>query len=373
MKDYYSILGVSDDERRLQGDEFGKVLKKKFRALCLECHPDRQVGKSEDERKAAEDRFKEVNEAYSVLSDPQKRSQYDMYGTVGGSADPGFGGMDDISEFMRRHMEDMGFGGMGGFGNFGGTRAPQAAPGSDMKIRVECTLEDVYRGASKKVRYSRQVRCPDCGGSGSADGKSSMCPHCHGSGMETKVTRVGYAQMMESHPCQHCGGTGYVVSDPCKKCGGSGLVTETETVSFDIPPEIRDGYAITLRGKGCESQDPNGADGNLIVVVSVKRNDMFSPIPNTADLMCVTEVGIVDCITGCTREVSTIGGGKARIEIPAGAKEGSSVVVPGAGMPKGRGGYGNMVVYISQVMPGSLDKDERKALEKLSKMKHFKV
>lgn len=370
MEDYYKILGITDDERRLQGDEFEKVLKKKFRALCLQYHPDRQVGKSDSEKKEAEDRFKEVNEAYSVLSDSQKRMQYDMYGSVGGPGGMGdFGGMDDLSDFMRRHMENMGFGGMGGFG----MGSPMPQNGSDIRVRVECSLEDIYRGAGKKLKYNRQVKCPDCGGSGSADGKVSKCPHCNGTGMETKVTRMGFTQMVESHPCPHCGGSGKAVTTPCGRCGGSGLVSESEIVEFSIPRDIRDGYVLNVQGKGNESPEQGGMPGKLKVTFAVARHPMFTVADNMYDLMCKTDVGVLDCITGCTREVSTIGGGKATIVIPAGAKDGTAVTVKRAGMPTGDGTFADMVVYVNQVMPTSLDKDERKAIDKLSNMKHFKA
>ena len=369
MADYYNILGITDDERRLQGDEFDKVLKKKFRALCLKYHPDKQVGKSEDERKSAEDKFKEINEAYSVLSDPNKRSQYDMYGTVGDMGGMGgFGDMGDLSEFMRRHMENMGFGGMGGFG----TAGPMPAAGDDLRIRIECSLEDVYYGIPKKVKYNRQVRCPDCGGSGSADGKGGVCPHCNGTGMETRVTRMGYAQMMESHPCPHCGGTGRLVTNPCKKCGGSGLVTEASSVEFNIPHDIRNGFVLNMRGKGSQSKDANGPDGNLKVVFTVQPHPMFSVSANGYDLACKTDVGVLDCITGCQKEVACINGTHAKINIPSGAKDGTVVKVSGAGMPAGGGRFGDMLVYVNQVMPKSLDGNEKKAISELSKMKHFK-
>ena len=364
MKDYYSILGIEENEKNLAFNELEPILKKKFRALCLQYHPDKQVGKSESEKKGAEEKFKDINEAYSVLSDEKKKQEYDMQLEFGAGG-YNYNGMNDLSEFMRQHMADMGFG--GGFGN-----AHYVAKGTDVRIKITCTLEDVYNGISKKIRYNRDVQCPDCHGTGSADGKSTQCPYCNGTGVETIVENNGWMQAVTQTTCRHCNGSGRTITSPCKKCSGTGLVSMPETVEFNIPTDIRNNYQLTIRGKGNEAPNGDGIPGNLCVVFSVSDSQMYGICENNYDLYCKTNVGILDCLTGCKKEVKCIDGTKTEITIPKGCRHNEVVKVSGKGMPKPQYGYGDMLVYVQQVMPTSLNDKEIEKINELKQMKHFK-
>lgn len=364
MENYYEILGLTEEDKRLSSSEFEKVLKKKFRNLCLQYHPDKQVGKSEDEKKSAEEKFKEINEAYSVLSDPGKKAEYDMYGQVGGNVG-GFGGfstMDDLESFMNQHM------GM----HFGFNKTNRVVKGTDVRIKLECTVEDIYNGAKKKLKYNRMSVCPDCNGTGSADGKSGECPYCHGTGMETKVNNNGWMQSIMQTTCSHCGGSGKSIKSPCEKCNGSGLVSVPEEIEITIPKDIRNGFQLTIRGKGNMAPDHNAIAGDLYIVFSVKQGGMFGFTDNMYDLYCKTNVGILDCITGCEKTVRCIDGSSVTISVPAGSKDGSMIAVAGKGMPISDTECGNMYVFVEQRMPSSLNADEKKKIEELKTMKHFK-
>lgn len=365
MKDYYSILELTEQERNLSGEEFEKALKKKFRALCLKYHPDKQVGKSDSEKKAAEDKFKEINEAYSVLSDPNKKSSYDMFGTAdGGQGFGGFGGMDaDLEDLINQHM-NMHFGGF--------SRRHTVTRGSDIRITCECTVEDVFNEATKKLRYARMVVCPDCGGSGSSDGKTSECPYCHGSGIETKVMRNGWIQSVTKTTCMHCGGSGKSIASPCGTCNGNGLVKDFGVIEFQIPHEIRDGYELRFDGRGNMAAGEGGVPGDLLVVFRVSKSGLFTLTNHPYDIYSKTSVGVLDCITGCDKQVKCIDGSSLTVHIPKGTKEGDLVTVKGKGMYKTETERGNMVIFIEQVMPTEIGKDEAKKLKELKKMKNFK-
>lgn len=380
-KDYYSILGIS---RNASDDE----IKKAFKKLAMQLHPDKQQGKTEAEKKEAEDKFKDVNEAYSVLSDKDKRKQYDLYGTVG---DMGMGGGfpqdDDLADFLRNMHSSFGFG--SGFGGgfddmFDGMRSKQkpTIKGSDIRIRVEYSLEDAYNGATKTVRYNRQTLCSECNGKGSKSGHPSECHHCHGTGMVMDVRRIdAFRTISQSATCPYCGGTGVLISDPCKKCNGLGLETSSETVEIKIPKGVVDGTKGQMDGLGNMPPRGEGVSGNLIIHFVQKKHDVFIRIEGTPNLACKKNVGILDCITGCEETVTCIDGTKAKITVPPGTKDGDTITVRKKGMPYQDGSkpslwntteYGDMLVYISQVMPTSLSKDEKNVIASLKNSKNFK-
>ena len=362
MGNYYEILEITEDERRLPEEEFEKVLKKKYKAMALKYHPDKQVGKSDEERQKAEDTFKEVNEAYSVLSDKDKRREYDMFGSVGSNGG-GFNNMDDLQDFLNRM--NMGFGGFG-------QQQKAKVVGSDIRVRIDCTVEEIYKGSSKKIRYTRLVPCKDCNGSGSADGKSAQCHYCNGTGVETKVERNAWMQSFIQSPCSHCGGTGIHVSSPCKTCNGTGVISEDEIVEIQIPKDIREGSFRTIRGKGNYPQYNAGEAGNLQILFHVKNDGVFAVFENTPHLISKTKIGVLDCITGCEKKIKCVDGTSETIKIPAGAKDGTRIVVKGKGMPAGNNTFGDMYIYVEQTMPTELNNDEKAKLNELKKMKHFK-
>lgn len=382
-KDYYSILGVN---RNASEEE----IKKAFKKLAMQLHPDKQQGKSEAEKKAAEEQFKDVNEAYSVLSDKDKRKQYDLYGTVG---DMGMGGGfsqdEDLADLIRGMHSGFGHGFGGGFAEefgdiFGSHRNVQKpiVKGTDIRIRIEYSLDDAYKGITKTIRYNRQALCSECGGKGSKTGHLSDCHHCHGTGVVMETQRINAFQTIgQSTTCRHCGGTGVLISDPCKKCNGLGLETRSETVEVKIPKGVMNGTVAQMDGMGNMPPRGDGINGNLIIQFVQKKHDIFVQPDGTADLACKKNVGVLDCITGCEETVTCIDGTKAKITIPAGTKDGAVITVRGKGMPYQKGNsnrfwnttdYGDMLVYVSQVMPTLLSKDEKNIIDKLKTSKNFK-
>lgn len=361
-KDYYSILGV--DRNASESD-----IKKAFRKLAAQYHPDKQTGKPEEEKKAAEDKFKDINEAYQVLSDSEKKSHYDRFGTIDDMGMNGGPSQDDLMN-MFRHMHEGFFGG-NPFGNFG-AHENTAVNGSNTRITVDCTLEDVYNGVTKKYRYKRMAKCPDCKGSGSKTGDVEVCKKCNGTGQYRQVFQNGWGTQLISSPCDECNGTGKKINNPCKSCHGSGLVEKKEEIEISIPNNVRNGMSTVIKGKGNEAPNNLGVAGDLIVTFNVRQHDIFGIDRNGIDLYCKTNINVLDCITGCEKTVKCIDGSSITIKVPQGSKENTKVVVSGKGMPYGNRGFGNMIVYINQTMPKSLTKDEEEKLNELKTSKNFK-
>lgn len=364
-KDLYSILGV---DKNTSDEE----IKKRYRKLCLQFHPDKQNGKSDAEKKEAEEKFKEISEAYSVLSDPEKKKQYDMYGTVG--EQPGFGGMDDaMAEFIRHMHNPFGGFGMGGFNPFE-ERGPEnvVVNGTDIRVKIQCTLEEAYNGASKTIKYKRKAKCPDCGGSGSKTNEVEVCSKCHGTGRYRQVFQTGWESQIIDRQCDECNGTGKKIKNKCHKCSGSGLTEITETITLNVPNDVMSGNVVVKSGYGNDAPNNLGQSGNLIIMFVVKTNSIFGVAENGYDLYCKTEVGVLDCITGTETDIKCIDGTKVKMTVPKYTKENTKIVVKGKGMPKPNGTYGDMFVFVQQKMPTDLSKDEIKMLDELKKQKHFK-
>lgn len=378
-KDYYSTLGI---DRNASDEE----IKKAFKKLAMQLHPDKQQGKSDAEKKAAEERFKDVNEAYSVLGDKEKREQYDLYGTVGGmNMDGGFSSGGDFADMFRHMHSGFGFGFRDDIEDmFGGRQATHkpVIKGSDIRIRVEYTLEEAYKGATKTVRYNRQTLCSECNGKGSKTGNPSTCHHCHGTGVVMETEHLNpFQTISRTTTCRHCGGTGVLISDPCRKCNGIGLETSTTTVDIKIPKGVVNGTVAQMDGMGNMAIRGDGISGNLIIHFIQKKHDVFVQPDGTPDLACKKNVGVLDCITGCEETVTCIDGSKAKITIPSGTKDGAVITVKGKGMPYQANGshklwnhteYGDMLVYVSQVMPLTLTKGELNTIGELKTSKNFK-
>lgn len=358
-KDLYSVLGLQ------HGASIDEV-KKAFKKLAIQYHPDKQQGKSDNEKKQAEEKFKEINEAYSVLSDPKKKQEYDNFGSYGGGGmDMGGGGFADMADFIRNMHASSGFGGFDPFGNgFGGGRP--IVNGGDVRIKIDCTIEDIYNSANKTVKYSRKVKCSECNGNGSKNGESATCPHCNGTGMVTETRRLSAFQIIQNTTtCPHCHGTGTFVKNPCHKCNGTGLEETKETVTINIPIEVRNGVVVSMEGMGDMAPNNMGAPGNLLIKFNVLEHPSFRIAENNIDLECKVKVNVFDCITGCEKTVNTINGGKVNVKIPAGAKDKQRIVIRSQGMPIGNGRYGDMVVIVDQLMPTRLSHDETKKINEL--------
>ena len=226
MKDYYEILGITEEEKKLTGDEFSKVCKKKYHAAALKYHPDRWANKPEDERKEAEEKFKEIAEANEVLSNPQKRERYDN-----GGMDFDFGEIDPMDIFMRATQ------GMGGFGSFFGGRRNHINRGTDINEQITITLEEAYTGCFKDISIHKQVKCSHCNGNGSKDGKKHQCKKCNGTGYVTEKRQFGPGQFMQStSPCKECHGTGVDLNvEKCTHCSGTGIEFEIVKERIEVP------------------------------------------------------------------------------------------------------------------------------------------
>ena len=343
-RDYYEVLEVPRDAD-------AKTIKRAFLKKARKLHPD--VSDAPD----AEERFKEVNEAYSVLSDDQKRANYDRYGDPNGPA--GFG-----SDYV--DVSDIFGGGGFGFGDIfesffgGGGRASAQARtrGRDMGIRLTVTLEEAAAGCHKTVAYTRLAPCEDCGGTGAADGgKTRTCERCHGTGRVVEVQRTIFGQMQTQTTCPVCGGQGQVIDHPCETCEGQGRTPSREKVEVQVPAGVHSGQTITVEGKG-EAGVRGDACGNLLVSVEVAESDRFERRGD--DLFCTVQVDALQAIVGTTVTIDGImEGERVTVEVPAGCQFGQQVVVERKGMPRmGMIARGNLVAVVHVETPRDLTKKQ---------------
>jgi len=360
-RDYYEVLGVGKEADP-------KEIKSAYRKLALKYHPDRS------EEPDAEERFKEISEAYAVLSDPDKRRQYDQFGHAGidgrYSQEDLFRGV-DFEDLLR----GFGFGG-GGFGGgsifdmfFGGGRGGRRGPGRgrDLRYDLEMTLEEVATGLETSIEVPRMESCPTCGGTGAKPGTSPQtCSQCGGAGQVTRVQKTPFGQMMTSSTCSRCGGRGQVVSDPCAECRGSGRVRKTRKINVKIPAGVDSGQHLRLGGQGEASPDAGGEAGDLYVFVNVRPHLLFKRADD--DLLYDTDLSITQAALGADLEVPTLDGMRARIKVPAGTQCGSVFRLKGKGIPRlhGFGGTGDMHVRVNVKTPSSLTGRQRELLEELA-------
>ncbi len=358
-RDYYEILGVSKTATK---DE----LKKAYRKLAIKYHPDKNPGD-----KDAEEKFKEAAEAYDVLSDDDKRARYDQFGHNMGPQ--GFGGgtggfysgggmsMEDIfSQFG-----DIFGGGFGGFGGAAGgrTRQKRQRRGSDLRIKVKLTLEDIAKGVSKTLKIPTYVKCQHCNGTGARDGVAfATCSTCHGTGNITQVQQTILGAMQSTSTCPTCEGTGKVITENCTYCHGEGVIREDSTVSFNIPAGISEGMTLTIKGKG-NAPRHGGINGDLLVVIEeIKHPEL---IRDGNDLIYNLMLDMPTAILGGSVEVPTISG-RARLKITAGTQPGKVLRLRGKGLPSTEGyGTGDELINVMVYMPEKLSETERQAIESL--------
>jgi len=362
-RDYYEVLGV---QKNATVDE----LKKAYRKLAVKYHPDRQQGKTEQEKKEAEEKFKEAAEAYGVLSDPEKRQRYDQFGFAGeqmGGAGGGFGDFDlnDIlNSVFGAGFNFGGFGG-GGFSGFGGGgRSRQRVNrGTDLRVRVKVTLADVAHGCEKKLKIPRMVSCQHCHGTGSKNGTAhETCPTCHGQGVETVVQNMGFMRMQSQQVCHTCGGSGKVIKEKCPHCGGQGLVRKEEVVSVNIPAGVAQGMQLKMSGRGNDAPC-GGIPGDLLIVIEEIADTQL--VRDGNDLVYNLMLDFPTAVFGGKVEVPTVDG-KALLTIKAGTQPGSVLRMRGKGLPDpNRYGTGDMLVNVMVYVPETLTADERKAIESL--------
>lgn len=355
-KDYYKILELTEEDKKLPKEEFLAKVSKNFKKLAIKYHPDRNKGNKE-----AEEKFKEVNEANQVLSDYDgKKAEYDNP-----MSQFSFNGGMDMEDIIN-HFRNMGFG--EDFNPFGGHQQMRQK-GTNIQGSVEVTLEEVLHGTEKTVRYTRQKVCHTCHGSGK-DGKSeeAVCPHCHGTGFISE--RHGYMVMRST--CPYCHGVGKYIKNPCSTCGGSGLEAEKVTKTIKIPAGVMNGMAFNLEGWGNEVPGNGNIPGDLHIVIREAEDNRFVRDGNR--LFMRVNVGVLDAIIGTKKRIRTLSGKKIDLTIPPGSEEVRRLVVNGYGLPDmNTGVMGDLICVVHLVMPVTVDSEERKKIEKLAKSSHFKV
>ncbi len=344
-KDYYSILGVARDASEAQ-------IKKAYRALARKYHPDVNVHDPE-----AEEKFKEVSEAYEVLSDSEKRQMYDTFGTVKPTG-PDLGGF-------------TGFGGFGAFDDifdafFGETRTQRTGPrgGANLSVELTIDLEEAVFGASKKIKVNRLITCPTCEGSGAAPGSSAVtCPTCSGAGRVRSVQQTIFGSFARTATCPQCGGSGQVIENPCPECEGQGRTMKTETIEVEVPAGIPEEATIRVPGKG-ESGFRGGRPGDLYVLVHVRPHKLFHREGD--DIWTELGISITQATLGADIKVQTVHGDET-VKIPPATQTGARFKLKGKGVPHLRGrGTGDQVVEVVVETPKKLTNEQRRLIELLA-------
>jgi molecular chaperone DnaJ len=340
-KDFYEILGITPEEKNLQGDAFSKIVKDKYKKLAVQYHPDKHANKPDAEKQAMEEKFKEVSEAYDTLSNPQKRQQYDFTGTSGG-----YGNMNDIFDSV--------------FG-FNMRQEPRYR-GEDVTLKITLTVDEVYNGVPKKYKYKRRIVCPECKG-----GVKKPCFNCGGSGFISTTQRMGFATVQTHNTCPSCMGQGYTIESSCNRCGGGGTVDEETTVDINIPKGMMINDYLSMPGKGHEiPAHLKGVPGNLnIVLNNVEGLGQFQL--ERGHLILKKEIPILDIITGTDIEITTPINEKITVHVPQGIKENSQVAVRGKGAPLKNGGKGDFILIIQYRFLEKLSKEQKELIEKLKK------
>lgn len=350
-RDYYEVLGVA---RGASDDE----LKKAYRKLAKQHHPDLNPGD-----KAAEVKFKEINEAYEVLSDKDKRARYDQFGHAG--VDPNYGGgggfTGDFGDIDLGDLFGSFFGGFGGgFGGGGGSRRNGPQQGESLRAELVISFEEAAFGCEKELNLNRSETCDVCGGSGCEAGTTAeVCPDCRGSGTVRIQRGAGGFAFTSSSPCTRCRGTGKIIHQPCKSCGGAGSIKKQKRIAVTIPAGIDDGQAVSLRGQGNAGKN-GGPNGDLIVGVRVKPHPKFRRDGTT--VLYEHPVSFYQAALGAELEIPTIDG-KVKYSLPAGTQTGTTFRLRGQGIPELRGrGRGDQYVTIRVTVPTSLNASQKEAL-----------
>ena len=368
-KDYYEVLGV---DKSASADE----IKKAYRKLAIQYHPDKNPGNKE-----AEEKFKEAAEAYSVLSDADKKARYDQFGHAGvEGAGPdfsgGFGNLNDILNDLFGGAFGGGFGGFGGFGGgFGGARGGQRQQrvyrGRDIRVRVKLTLEEIAKGVEKEISIEKSVPCTECGGKGAKNSSDiKTCSACNGTGQVQRVANSIFGQTVTYSTCQQCGGEGKVITNPCRSCGGTGLVRKRETIKVKIPAGVEAGMQLTIQGEGHAAKN-NGINGDLLVVIEEQEHQDLKREGN--NLYYTKVISLPDAILGAEVEVPCLDG-PYKIKVDAGTQSGTVVRLRNKGLPtvNGYGGTGDMYVKFAVWIPKKLDREDKAGIESLRGKESFK-
>ncbi len=350
-EDFYDILGISKNASTAE-------IKKAYRKKAIEFHPDKNPGD-----KTAEEKFKKAAEAYEILSDPDKKARYDQYGhqAFEGGGFGGGGGM-NMDDIFSQFGDIFGGGGFGGFGGFGGGGGRQRrAKGSNLRIRVKLSLEEIANGVEKKIKVKRKIQAPGT--------TYKTCSTCNGSGQVTRVTNTILGRMQTASPCTTCGGAGQMIDHRPSDADGQGLKVSEETVSIKIPAGVEDGMQLKVSGKGNEAPG-NGIAGDLIVAIEELEHSELQREGN--NLHYDLYISFSEAALGTSREIDTVSG-KVRIKIEDGVQSGKILRLRGKGIPSLNGyGKGDLLVHVNVWTPKTLNREQREFFEKMSKDDHFR-
>jgi molecular chaperone DnaJ len=359
-KDYYEVLGVAKDAP--EGD-----IKKAYRKIAMKYHPD----KNPDDKKA-EEKFKEAAEAYEVLSDKDKRSRYDRYGHAGVGDNGGFSGGMTVEDIFQQFGDIFGDGGSPFESFFGGRRAgrTRGQRGSNLRIKVTLTLEEIANGVTKKIKVKKQVPCEVCGGSGAKDSKSvQTCGTCNGSGYVRQVRNTFLGQMQTTTTCPRCNGAGEVVVADCNNCRGEGKVYGEETLEIEIPAGVEEGMQLSMRGKGNAGRQ-GGPPGDLLISIEEKVHPKLSR--DGKNLVYELYLNFADAALGTSAQVPTLGG-KVKIKIPPGTQPGKIFRLKGKGLPSVQSyGKGDQLIHVNIWVPKTLSDQEKQVLKEMKESANFK-
>ncbi|MFW6273866.1 MAG: molecular chaperone DnaJ [Halanaerobium sp.] len=349
-KDYYELLGVDRDADQ-------KEIKKAYRKLAKKYHPDmNQDGKDTSEK------FKEISEAYEILSDPDKRARYDQYGHSGINdqdfnfddfARGGFGGLDDLFNMF-------------GFGGMGGRRESGPRRGADLQYRLQISFEDAAFGGKKEIRIPREEECDRCGGSGAEPGSNvKTCPTCNGSGQIRTSKQTPFGQFTQSRVCPECGGDGKIISEPCTKCHGSGKVRKERKLTVNIPAGVDTGTRLRMAGEG-QAGEKGGPAGDLYIVIDVEDHELFERKGD--DVYCEVPISFVQAALGDKIKVPTLEG-KVQFNLPAGTQPGTSFRLKNKGIAHLNGyGRGDQYIKAKVVIPKELNDKQKELLEEFAEI-----
>lgn len=369
-RDYYEVLGL---QKGASADD----IKSAYRKAALKWHPDRWVSGTDEEKKTAEEKFKEASEAYSVLSDPDKKAKYDKFGFAGVGDAPGgqnwaqdFGSLDDLLKNIFGGGFSFGGSSFGGGSPFGGrsqrSGGTRVARGSDLGVKVRLTLEEIASGCEKTITVERNRPCPACGGKGTTSASDvKICPTCKGTGQ----VMTGSFIFTQATTCPNCKGSGKIVSNPCSQCRGTGVVKVRENVTVKIPAGVEDGMQLTVQGGG-DTGPMGGVNGDLYVTIEEIPHALFKR--EGQNLFYTKVIRVTDAILGCEISVPCLDGPQT-VKLPAGTQSGTVQKLRGKGLPSVNGyGKGDLYVKILIWVPHKLSKSEKDAIEAMRGSDSFK-
>ncbi|MBO7588392.1 MAG: molecular chaperone DnaJ [Bacteroidaceae bacterium] len=364
-RDYYEVLEVP---KTATADE----IKKAYRKKAIQYHPDKNPGD-----KQAEEKFKEAAEAYSVLSDPDKRAKYDQFGFDGLNGASGFGGggfgggmsMDDIFSMFGDIFGSGGFSGFGSFGSRARQRGERKAQGSDIRIKVSLTLEEINTGVTKKFKLKKLVPCRHCQGTGAQGGSGAeTCPDCNGTGSVLRTQQSFFGMVQTQSVCPRCGGEGKIIKNRCPHCSGDGVVYGEEIVEVNIPAGVAEGMQLSVEGKGNAGKH-NGYNGNLLIVIEEQPHSNL--VRDENDLVYNLLLSVPQATLGGAVEIPSLDGA-VKLKIEPGTQPGKMLRLRGKGLPVINSNQrGDMIVNVSVYIPESMSKDEKQAMEKFLNSDNF--